>query len=63
MIIKTKVTGVTRSGDTLTVELRGMNKGAAFWRPEGRHEIQVPATEKNGRTYHVGRRVNLKVST
>ena len=59
MKITGEVIAVETTGDHLRVTMQTNAEADAEWFPMGRATISVQANNKNGRTYYVGRVVNL----
>jgi len=61
MKIECQVTGVSNTGDNLTVRLKGKGPRDAYWRNDASQEISVLCTEQTRRMFWVGRRVVLSI--
>lgn len=59
MNLRGEVIQVETHGDTLLVTMQTEADRQASWMPAGRSTVAMPASAKNGRTYYVGRVVDL----
>lgn len=61
MKIEAEVTGVENGGEYLRVEMKGLPTSAAEWRSRQHQSITIPAGENAGRTFFVGRKIEISI--
>lgn len=57
-----EVLGVESTGDTLQLKVQGRTTTAAAWRPWCKFTMEIPATDKAMRAFHIGRKVSVTIS-
>lgn len=61
MKLECRVTGVSNSGESVSITLDGHQPNDADWRREGTQQIEVTCSEKVKRAFWLGRRVVITV--
>lgn len=59
MKIEGHITAAEDRGDTLKLTAQARRRGAATWQPYLSIDLNVPASDLNKRTYHLGRDIKL----
>lgn len=61
MKISGHVLSVADHGEKCLVVCQGVSPGNAAWRPWQSFEFELPTTGRNGKTFHIGRKVEITI--